>query len=177
MIYEDDNGIFLNISQINTGFIDIPGKISINIYTQGCNILCEGCQNTELQAIKAAKSLHLSDIQYFKSMFAMTKWICYLGGEPTIQPNLNEFNKEFKKNGYNICIYTGNVFENITNLLDNVDLVIDGPWKGLKVTESKTNQRVFLKKDNDWTNVKFNDLKELLKENKENDTGILVNHE
>ena len=43
-----------------------------------------------------------------------------------------------------MCLYTGKYFEGIQDLLEDIDLVIDGPWEGIPVKEKGTNQRVFL---------------------------------
>jgi organic radical activating enzyme len=159
MRFEDKNGLFLNIGQLNTGFIEIPGQISMNIYCQGCNIGCFGCQNTGLQSFNMTNKLYLTDISHLIKEYPMSKWVCFLGGEPTFQPNLSIFCKEFKKHDYMVAIYTGKLFEDIKNLLNDIDVVIDGPWNGIPVTDDNTNQRTFIRKNGDWTQIRFNQLK------------------
>ena len=42
-----NNTLFFNVRQLSTGFIEVPGKITINIYAQGCNKRCIGCHNPD----------------------------------------------------------------------------------------------------------------------------------
>ena len=58
-----------------------------------------------------------------------------------------------------VAIYTGKLFEDIKNLLNDIDVVIDGPWNGIPVTDDNTNQRTFIRKNGDWTQIRFNQLK------------------
>ena len=155
----------MKISAITTGFIEVPGKISLNIYVQGCKMACKGCQNTELQTFSGGTPVSIEDIPNISEKFRLPTWVCWLGGDAIYQSDaFMAFNTMFKKYGYNICLYTGMQFDEITELLDDVDLVVDGPWEENNGTVSKetTNQKVYLKSGNNWKNVKFNELKQLI---------------
>ena len=96
----------------------------------------------------------------------MSKWICWLGGDAVYQPHeFKEFNIFFKNRGYKICLYTGSYIDDIFDLLDNVDVVIDGPWKEElgPVTKQTSNQKVWYKEDKQWKRTTFQNLKFLLK--------------
>lgn len=157
--------IFINISQLSTGFIEIPGSISLNIYVQGCEKRCPGCQNPELQSFSGGQKLFLKDVNEMLSDFPMSKWICWLGGDAVYQPDsLREFNKVFKEKGLRVCLYTGKQFNQLLdlNILDNIDMVIDGEWYGKSVQDSDTNQQIYLKDGGIWYHLTWNDLDSVL---------------
>src|ERR1035437_10599327 len=139
--------IFINIHQISTGFIEIPNQVSLNIYAQGCEKKCIGCQNPELQKFEGGTKIFISDIDKILSDYSLSKWICWLGGDAVYQPDeFMRFNKNFKKRNMNICLYTGKKFEEIKNLVHDVDLVIDGEWNGKSIKDSDTNQTIWIKR-------------------------------
>jgi len=150
----------MNIAYITEGFIEVPGQISLNIYVQGCSIGCKDCQNANLQCSTGGTNITKDQMQDILSHYELPTWICWLGGEPTDQPeDFIEFNKLFKQKNYKVCLYTGRLFKDIQNLLDNVDLVIDGPWQGIPITQENTNQKVYRKDNNKWSNISYNMLK------------------
>jgi anaerobic ribonucleoside-triphosphate reductase activating protein len=155
----------VQISNISTGFIEIPANISLNLYVQGCKMRCEGCQNPDLQPFEGGTTISVGDLPTIIAGRSLPTWICWLGGDAVYQPDgFLAFNKFFKANNYKICLYTGKTFEEIESLLEDVDLVIDGAWEGIKVDEEGTNQKVYLKCNNEWKEVPFNELKNMLGE-------------
>ena len=77
----------------------------------------------------------------------MPDWICYLGGDIIYQSRVVDFNKEFKKHGKKICIYTGKQFEEINEeTLDSIDLLKCGEWRQElgPITQDGTNQEFWL---------------------------------
>lgn len=156
----------LKISNISTGFAEIPGKISLNVYLQGCNILCPGCQNPELQPFDGGTGIKWTDFLPILWKHSMCEWVCWLGGEPTCQEKtLKRFNELIKCNTkMQICMYTGTYFNKLSkDLLKYLDLIVDGPWEGKTVSEENTNQKVYLKQKEVWNNISFNELKEKIK--------------
>lgn len=158
----------LQISSISTGFIEVPDHISINIYVQGCKNNCKNCQNPELQSFEGGKIINGSDIASILLSKPMADWICWLGGDAIYQPDaFLHFNKLFKSFNKRICLYTGSYFNDIKNLLDNVDIVIDGPWieKLGSIDTETTNQKVYFKINKDeWRNIKFRQISQYIKE-------------
>lgn len=153
----------VKISNINTGFIEIPGQISLNIYVQGCKFNCKGCQNPDLIPFEGGLKVTEEDIKQILETKKLAHWICWLGGDATFQPEgFKAFNKIFKSSNRSVCLYTGQKINDIKHLLDNVDLVIDGQWEGIPVTEDNTNQHVYLRIRNNWNKVTFKGLKDLL---------------
>jgi anaerobic ribonucleoside-triphosphate reductase activating protein len=159
----------MDVSQISTGFIEIPGQISLNIFAQGCKIKCPGCHNSHLWEFGKGNNIHFEQLSSILEEYALCQWVCFLGGEPTDQPE--EFvamSKEIKRLGKNICLYTGRYFEEIEKLLICVDLVVDSPFRQEDgpVTKVGTNQRIWLKKNNEWCRVEnWDELSELFLNN------------
>lgn len=157
--------ISIKISSISTGFIEVPGQISLNIFTQGCKIRCKGCQNKDLWNFSEGTDIFEEDLIKILEKRELPTWICWLGGEPTDQPDtFKAFNKLIKgySRPYKVALYTGRQLNDILPLLDDVDFVVDGPWEGLSIYHKGTNQRVYLKIDNEWKNVKIEDVKDYI---------------
>lgn len=83
-------------------FVDYPGNIAAVVFTPGCNMKCYYCHNKELLGSKAADNLipesdvfdHLHKRMNFLDAVVVT------GGEPTLQPDLEEFLTRVKALGY-----------------------------------------------------------------------------
>jgi len=159
--------LFINVSQISTGFIEIPNQISLNIYVQGCEKKCIGCQNPELQTFEGGNKIYLDDVDVLLKNYSMAKWVCWLGGDAIYQPKaLIEFNKKFKSKGLEICLYTGMRFEEICTdvLCSGLDVIIDGEWKGKTIKDNDTNQRIWvLAPGIEWYPVTWNELSDMYK--------------
>jgi len=160
--------ISINISQVSTGFIEIPDQITLNIYAQGCKKNCVGCHNPEQRKFEGGEKLFLIDIPNLLSKYYLSEWVCWLGGDATYQSeSLILFNNEFKKYKMKIALYTGRDFTELSdNILEGVNLVIDGEWRGIPVTEFGSNQTIMVKKlDNNWKRIhSWEDLEVVLKE-------------
>lgn len=162
------NNRILKVSSICTGFLEVPSNISINIYVQGCKIKCKDCHTPELQNFKNGIILTTDDVSTIVNTHDMSKWVCWLGGEPVDQIySVIEFSKIFKeKHNLNIALYTGYLFEDLTtfDILKYVDLIKDGPFIKERgpVTSPTTNQRVFLKLNNIWKQINYGNIKTIL---------------
>jgi anaerobic ribonucleoside-triphosphate reductase activating protein len=144
----------MRIISISTGFIEVPGQISVNVFVQGCKLRCNGCHTPELQPFdsldKKYDGANFSDICGVIRSHRMAKWVCWLGGDATYQPDdLIALNQLLKFDGKFICLYTGREFDDVSNelLLANVDLVKCGPWEGKVVSDPDTNQKFYLRGD------------------------------
>jgi anaerobic ribonucleoside-triphosphate reductase activating protein len=150
----------MRIANVSTGFIEVPGQISLNIYAQGCKIGCKGCQNPELLSFDGGIECNNEVFSQIIKNKQMPTWICWLGGDATFQPDgFLSANQLFKEKGYHICLYTGQLFSEIQHLIKDVDMVVDGPWQGIEVKNTGTNQKVYLKQNNEWKMVTFSEIK------------------
>jgi hypothetical protein len=100
----------------------------------------------------------------------LSRWICWLGGDPIDQVfKVNKFNEIFKrKYDYKIALYTGYLFESLSdyNVLKYLDLVKDGPYIEERgpLGSKNCNQRVFIKLNDAWEQIDYCNLKPTLKE-------------
>jgi hypothetical protein len=77
---------------------------------------------------------------------------------------MNEFNKKFKNMNLKTCLYTGVLFDALNkDVLENLDLVVDGEWMGVPVTDENSNQKIWIKTDDlRWDIISWKDLKKNL---------------
>ncbi len=84
---------------IESSFIDYPGKISLVVFTAGCNFHCHYCHNPELVNPEPP---FVNEEKVFKLLDSKKEWIdgvVISGGEPTLHPDLFEFIKKIKEKG------------------------------------------------------------------------------
>ena len=148
----------MRINSFSTGFIEIPGQISMNIFTQGCSIKCKKCHNPELQNFNDGIEFDWAAFDKNLQPVEFSPWICWLGGEPTEHLNdLRQFNKNLKKLGYFIALYSGRTFEELQDLkiLDDLDLIKTGRYDGYSVQNPKTTQRFYYRNYADYKNCSW----------------------
>ena len=126
------------------------------IWFQGCNILCEGCCNTELQEIRVA---HIMTIQEILDIAIESRkrygieGITFLGGEPTLQESLPNLANILSKEGFGIILFTGKRYECLSDKVKNsMDIVIDGKYEKEMIDEERNlvgskNQRIIFVSD------------------------------
>lgn len=114
------------------------------IWTQGCSRHCAGCQAvhtwSHLGGELIAINKIIEDIKSQKGIEGVT----FLGGEPFEQAEaLGEIAFAVKKMGLGVLCFTGGYLEELREnpvnkkLLDNIDLLIDGPFEIDKVDYSR----------------------------------------
>ena len=151
----------MRIASISTGFIEVPKEITLNIYAQGCKLRCEGCHNAQIRDFDGGEELSVEAMAKLLNAYPMVTCVCWLGGDATYQPEeLCKFNTLFKKMNLSVALYTGRVFSDVYDLLKDVDLVIDGEWKGIPVTDATSNQKVYKRYAELWKNISWEELKE-----------------
>jgi len=90
--------------------VDYPGKVAMTVFTLGCNYHCPFCQNPELvDAEKIKKQPQIKQGAFFdflKSRQGLLDGVCLTGGEPLIQPDIFDFIKRIKKQGFLVKLDT-----------------------------------------------------------------------
>lgn len=139
-------------------FIDYPnGEHCLTVMFTGCDNYCKGCQNKELQ--KHGKVIDEIDIG---NMFIKitdlcermnTKNIVFQGGDPLDEQNENScylLCLFLKREGYNICIYTGKKYNQVSgDLLKFIDYIKCGKYdETKKVNSEKTDKYLQLASTN-----------------------------
>lgn len=78
--------------------LDFPGRVACTVFTGGCNFLCPFCHNallvTELSKTEEIQKNEV--IAYLKKRAGILDGICVSGGEPLLQPDIEEFLSELK---------------------------------------------------------------------------------
>ncbi|MDD4836041.1 MAG: radical SAM protein, partial [Dethiosulfovibrio sp.] len=73
-----------------TTLIDYPGKIASMVFTVGCNFACPWCHNGGL--LTQGDTIDQGDVMDFlRSRKRLIDGVVVSGGEPTLQPDLEEF--------------------------------------------------------------------------------------
>ena len=108
--------------------LDYPGLVACTVFTVGCNMRCPFCQNASLVNRIEEENL-LSEEEFFsflKKRQGILDGVCITGGEPTLQPDLNDFIARIKSMGYKVKLDTNGSFpDKVKEILDsgNVDYV------------------------------------------------------
>lgn len=114
------------------------------IWVQGCSHHCKGCQAVHTWSHSGGKLLDIdfiiSDIKAQKGIEGVT----FLGGEPFEQAEaLGDIAQAVKEMGLGVLCFTGNYLEVLEKdlqnkkLLNNIDLLIDGPFEIDKLDYSR----------------------------------------
>ena len=108
--------------------LDYPGLVACTVFTVGCNMRCPFCQNASLVNRIEEENL-LPEEEFFsflKKRQGILDGVCITGGEPTLQPDLNDFIAKIKSMGFKVKLDTNGSFpDKVKELLDsgNVDYV------------------------------------------------------
>ena len=114
--------------------VEGPG-IRYCIWVQGCSRHCKGCQAIHTWPHSGGKLIDVKDIIFDIKQQKDIEGVTFLGGEPFEQAEaLGEIAEEVKKLGLSVLCFTGGYIEELRQnkinekLLNNVDLLIDGPF-------------------------------------------------
>lgn len=146
------------------------------IFTQGCNHNCLGCHNPESHDFNGGTLVSDEHILNEIKENPLLDGITLSGGDPFFQAKeLLNIVKTCKSNGLDIWAYTGFIFDEFLNFIDNkkcdkriddnmikllkhIDVLVDGPF----ILNQKTLEKGF----KGSKNQRIIDVKESLKKNK-----------
>lgn len=90
--------------------IDFPGVISSVIFTSGCNFVCPYCHNPDLIPEKLPKEIAPIDedqvFAFLKKRQGLIDGVVITGGEPTLQPDLEQVITRIKGLGFKVKLDT-----------------------------------------------------------------------
>lgn len=114
------------------------------IWVQGCSNHCKGCQAVHTWPHRGGRLYETGDIIEDIISQKGIEGVTFLGGEPFEQSEaLGEIAEGVNKAGLGVLCFTGNYLENLKQnpvnqrLLDNIDLLIDGPFEADKLDYSR----------------------------------------
>ena len=91
--------------------LDYPGKVACTIFTGGCNFRCPFCHNRDLVTGEAGETVAGEEIfRFLKKRQGILEGVCISGGEPLLQPDLEEFIREVRSLGYCVKLDTNGTF-------------------------------------------------------------------
>lgn len=131
----------LNVAHINLCTETEGPYKRVAIWFQGCDVLCKGCCNPELQPLEEAHFMTVDEIveivKEAKKEY-MVEGVTYLGGEPTLQQNLPILSKSLKKEGLGLILFTGKEICDLSDeMKKDVDLIIDGRFELENLDDSR----------------------------------------
>ena len=101
--------------------IDYPELMAATVFTAGCNFRCPFCHNAPLvTSINQKNQIPVSQVMdYLEKRRNVLQGVCISGGEPLLQPGLEDFIKEVKELGYLVKLDTnGSNLEKLKYLVE-----------------------------------------------------------
>lgn len=121
-----------------TTLLDYPGHVAATVFTGGCNLRCPFCHNVLLLG-KPVEEMCLPEEEIFaflKKRQGILEGVCITGGEPTLQPDLEQFINRIKELGYMVKLDTNGSNPDVLNSLLHKGLL---DYVAMDVKASKEN--------------------------------------
>lgn len=99
--------------------LDFPGKMACTVFTGGCNFRCPFCHNASLVNNPNEYTTSCDEVlEYLEKRKGILQGVCITGGEPLLQPDLEEYIGKIKALGYSVKLDTnGYLPDRLENLL------------------------------------------------------------
>ena len=111
---------------------DYPGELAAVVFVQGCPWRCSYCHNPHLQPRGSEPLMRWKDLLTFlASRAGLLDAVVFSGGEPTLDPALEDAMRDVKALGFKIGLHTAGIYpQRLQQVLPLVD------WVGLDVKTS-----------------------------------------
>ena len=87
--------------------LDFPGRVACTVFLGGCNFRCPYCHNSELFDGTAQPLMDEQELLVFLAKRkGLLDGVCITGGEPTLQPGLEDLLRAIKELGYPVKLDT-----------------------------------------------------------------------
>ncbi|MBR2876085.1 MAG: anaerobic ribonucleoside-triphosphate reductase activating protein [Clostridia bacterium] len=91
--------------------LDYPGKTACTVFTGGCNYRCPFCHNAGLVTRIDTEIIDESEVfAHLKKRQGILDGVAVSGGEPLLQPDIEDFLAKIKELGYSIKLDTNGSF-------------------------------------------------------------------
>lgn len=112
---------------------DFPGKLAAVVFVQGCPWQCAYCHNPHLQLRAQDGGLAWPDVlAMLKRRTGLLDAVVFSGGEPTLDPTLEDAVREVRALGFQVGLHTGGAYPRrlaeVLPLVDWVGLDIKAPF-------------------------------------------------
>lgn len=101
--------------------LDYPEHTACTVFTAGCNFRCPFCHNASL-VVDIPKESEISEEEFFaflQKRIGILDGVCVSGGEPLLQPDIEQFIRKIKDMGFAVKLDTNGSFpEKLINLLE-----------------------------------------------------------
>ena len=83
-----------------TTLLDFPGHVAATVFTGGCNFRCPFCHNSELLPGTVEAEYETGEVlDFLRKRKGILEGVCITGGEPTLQPDLEDFIRSVRELG------------------------------------------------------------------------------
>ena len=87
--------------------LDYPGKVACTVFLQGCNFRCPFCHNSDLLPRSGEPLMSQEEfLQFLNKRKGLLDGVCVSGGEPTLQPALEDLLRQIKAMDYAVKLDT-----------------------------------------------------------------------
>ena len=92
--------------------LDFPEKMACIVFTAGCNFRCPFCHNASLVTHIDNDAAYTEEeiFSYLEKRKGLLEGVCISGGEPLLQPDIEELIKKIKAMGYAVKLDTNGSF-------------------------------------------------------------------
>lgn len=94
--------------------LDFPERTACTVFTAGCNFRCPFCHNASL-VVDIPKEAEISEEEFFaflQKRKGILNGVCVSGGEPLLQPDIEQFIRKIKDMGFAVKLDTNGSFPN-----------------------------------------------------------------
>lgn len=101
--------------------LDYPGKMACTLFTAGCNLRCPFCHNSRLVINPERQSEFSVDeiLAFLRKRSGILDGVVISGGEPLLQPDIEQFIRQVRELGYSVKLDTNGTFpEKLRSLVE-----------------------------------------------------------